>query len=82
MADVAAAHHERLDGTGYPLNLPGAAIGRETRIITACDYYDALASDRPYRAALSTEETLAIMGAAVGTAIDADCFEVLKASLN
>ena len=59
LADVAAAHHERLDGTGYPLALPAAAISRDTRIITACDFYDALVSERPYRAALPVEEALA-----------------------
>jgi HD-GYP domain-containing protein (c-di-GMP phosphodiesterase class II) len=82
LADVAAAHHERLDGKGYPLALSGAAISRETRIITACDFYDALVSDRPYRAALPTEQALGIMAAAAGSAIDPECFEVLKASLD
>jgi HD-GYP domain-containing protein (c-di-GMP phosphodiesterase class II) len=82
LADVAAAHHERLDGTGYPLAISGAAISRDTRIITACDFYDALVSDRPYRAALPIDEALRIMTDAVGTAIDADCLEVLKANLD
>jgi HD-GYP domain-containing protein (c-di-GMP phosphodiesterase class II) len=81
MADVSAAHHERLDGTGYPLRLDAPAIGLETRVITACDYYDALTSDRPYRAALPADHALRIMGEAVGSAIDGDCFEALKKSL-
>ena len=81
LADVAAAHHERLDGTGYPLSLEAAAIGRETRIITACDFYDALTSDRPYRSALPREEALRIMERSVGTALDGECFEALKASV-
>jgi HD-GYP domain-containing protein (c-di-GMP phosphodiesterase class II) len=80
LADVAAAHHERLDGTGYPLRLDASAIGRETRIITACDYYDALISDRPYRAALPQDEAFRIMDAAVGTALDGDVVEALKAN--
>ena len=78
LADIAAAHHERLDGLGYPHALPGTAISRETRIITACDFYDALTSDRPYRGALPAEEALGIMSEAVGTAIDPECFEALK----
>jgi HD-GYP domain-containing protein (c-di-GMP phosphodiesterase class II) len=82
LADVAAAHHERLDGTGYPLALSGSAISRETRIITTCDFYDALVSDRPYRAALSVDAAIDIMTEAVGTAIDPDCLEALKGSLN
>lgn len=81
MADVAAAHHERLDGTGYPLALPGAAISMDTRIITTCDFFDALVSDRPYRAALPVEEALGIMDKEAGSALDSDCLAALKASL-
>ncbi|NJC04780.1 HD-GYP domain-containing protein (c-di-GMP phosphodiesterase class II) [Sphingomonas kaistensis] len=82
MADVAAAHHERLDGSGYPLALSGTAISRDTRIITACDFYDALVSDRPYRAALPVSEAIGIMTREVGSAIDRDCLEMLKATLD
>ena len=78
LAPVAAAHHERLDGTGYPLGLHDHQIRRETRIITVCDYYDALTSDRPYRAALPLDQAMAIIAAEVGTAIDGDCFEALR----
>lgn len=81
LADMAAAHHERLDGTGYPLAIPGAAISQDTRIITACDFFDALVSDRPYREALPVDEAIGIMSGEVGTAIDPDCFEALKASV-
>ena len=77
LANVAAAHHERLDGGGYPLGLNQSSIHRETRIITVCDFYDALTADRPYRAAMSTGEALAIMAQEVGSAIDGECFEVL-----
>ena len=78
LAPVAAAHHERLDGTGYPLGLMDHQIRRETRVITVCDYYDALTSDRPYRAALPLDQAMAIIAAEVGTAIDGDCFEALR----
>ena len=78
MARIAAAHHERLDGRGYPFGLTADSIGRETRIITVCDFYDALTSDRPYRAALSRDAALNIMSESVGTAVDGDCFEALK----
>lgn len=81
MAAIAAGHHERLDGRGYPFGLSDGHIGRETRIITVCDFYDALASDRPYRSALGPREALAIMSESVGSAIDPDCFEALR-SLN
>ena len=78
LAAVAAAHHERLDGAGYPLGLADAQICRETRIITASDFYDALTADRPYRAAMSSGEALRIMDAEVGAAIDGDVFDALR----
>ena len=78
LAPIAAAHHERLDGTGYPLGLMEHQIRRETRIITVCDYYDALTSDRPYRAALTSADALAIIDNEVGAAIDGNCFEALR----
>jgi HD-GYP domain-containing protein (c-di-GMP phosphodiesterase class II) len=79
IAPVAAAHHKRLDGSGYPLGLKDDQIRRETRIITVCDYYDALSSDRPYRAAISPEDALAIIAADIGSAVDGDCFDALSA---
>ena len=78
MAPIAAAHHERLDGTGYPLGLKDDQIRRETRIITVCDFYDALSSNRPYRTAMTRAETLAVIEAEVGKAIDPDCYEALR----
>lgn len=78
IAPVAAAHHERLDGTGYPLGLRDHQIRRETRIITVCDFWDALSSDRPYRAAMTRADSLAIIASEVGTAIDGDCYEALR----
>ena len=54
-------HHERLDGTGYPRGLRGADLPIETRILAACDVYDALVSDRVYRAAWTPERALALL---------------------
>ncbi|MEO7635162.1 MAG: HD domain-containing phosphohydrolase [Sphingomicrobium sp.] len=79
LADVAAAHHERLDGAGYPRGLADQQIRRETRIITVCDFYDALTADRPYRAAMDSDAALKVMAAEVGVAIDGDCFDALRA---
>lgn len=81
-ADIAAAHHERLDGTGYPRRLPASEIAVETRIITVCDYYDALIADRPYRPAMPRDVALGVMAESVGSALDPDCFEMLKAEVN
>lgn len=50
-------HHERFDGSGYPARLAGRGIPLIARIITAVDAYDAMISDRPYRKALSEDET-------------------------
>ncbi len=79
MAIIAGSHHERLDGTGYPLGIPAWGISLETRIISVADFFDALTADRPYRAAMSPQEALAVMAGEVGTAIDPRCFDALKA---
>lgn len=78
LALVAGAHHERLDGTGYPWGLSAEEIALETRIITVADIYDALVSDRPYRAGMSDADALAILHKQVGTALDPACVEALE----
>jgi putative nucleotidyltransferase with HDIG domain len=78
LAQVSAAHHERLDGTGYPLQLDAAKISLETRIITTADIFDAITADRPYRKAVAVAETIEIMRKEVGRAIDARCFQALE----
>jgi HD-GYP domain-containing protein (c-di-GMP phosphodiesterase class II) len=81
LAAIAAAHHERLDGKGYPRGLKGDEIALETRIITTADIFDALTADRPYRSAMPVAKALAIMSDMVGSAIDPDCFTALRAAL-
>jgi putative two-component system response regulator len=54
-------HHEKLDGSGYPDGLKGDKIPLTARILQVTDVYDALTTERPYRAALPREEALAIM---------------------
>ena len=80
-AFVAASHHERLDGKGYPRGLRGDQIPFELRIITTADIFDALTAERPYRAALPISKALAIMQDDLGTAIDGRCFEALRRAL-
>jgi putative two-component system response regulator len=58
---VIRSHHERQDGTGYPDHLRGSEIPLTARVLQTVDIYDALTTDRPYRAALSQEEALKIM---------------------
>ncbi|SCC94639.1 hypothetical protein THIX_60697 [Thiomonas sp. X19] len=62
MAQVAGAHHEKLDGTGYPRGLSAGLISMETRIITTADIFDAISVGRPYRAAVPVDQILAMMG--------------------
>jgi HD-GYP domain-containing protein (c-di-GMP phosphodiesterase class II) len=56
LADVAAAHHERLDGSGYPRGLAGGALSPEARILAAADAYQAMTELRPHRGARSPED--------------------------
>jgi putative nucleotidyltransferase with HDIG domain len=56
-----AEHHERIDGTGYPVGLSGEEISLAGRIVAVADVFDALTSERPYKKAFSAEETLDIL---------------------
>ncbi|HET9400672.1 MAG TPA: HD domain-containing phosphohydrolase [Candidatus Acidoferrales bacterium] len=59
---IARAHHEKLNGTGYPYRLRAPEIPLQAKIMTICDMFDALsASDRPYKKAVSTERALDIL---------------------
>lgn len=78
LAMMAGAHHERLDGKGYPSGRSAEEIAVETRIITVADIFDAITAERPYRGAIPVEKSLQIMDSEVGTAIDGDCLAALK----
>ncbi len=82
LASVAGAHHERLDGKGYPRGLRGDEILFETRIITTADIFDALTADRPYRASMPISKALEIMDEMVNTALDPDCLAALRRALS
>lgn len=81
LAQVAGAHHERLDGKGYPKQLKAAQITRETRIITTADIFDAITAERPYRGAIPVAQALDMMAENLHTAIDADCFAALQTAI-
>ena len=68
-------HHERWDGAGYPDRLAGEAIPLTARVLCIGDVFDALASDRPYRAGFPRDEVLSIMQRDVGKAFDPELFE-------
>ena len=63
-------HHERLDGSGYPEGLTGRQIGKFGRIISVADVYDAMTSDRPYRAAMIPSEVMEYLMGGAGTLFD------------
>ncbi len=58
---TASLHHEKLDGSGYPFGLSGTAIDLASRILVVSDIYDALTSDRPYRAGMPEQKAMAIL---------------------
>jgi len=75
-------YHERMDGTGYPDSLVGDAIPFGARIVSVADIYDALTSDRPYRAAMPSDDALTILEAEAGSGIDRTIFGALLATLS
>ena len=81
LARIAGAHHERLDGRGYPKGLGSAEIPLETRILTTADIFDALTAERPYRGPMPIPKALGIMEGDLGSAIDPDCLAALVRSL-
>jgi len=78
LARVVGAHREKLDGSGYPRGLDARHIRLETRILTLADRLDALTCDRPWRAALPTDQALQRLRDGVGVAVDRDCFAALE----
>jgi len=81
LAPIAGAHHERLDGQGYPKGLSGDAIALETRIITTGDIFDALTARRPYRGPMPVADAVSLMERDRGTALDGDCLNALRVAL-
>jgi len=81
LSEIAASHHEKLDGTGYFRGVGADRLSLPARILVVADIYDALAAKRPYRDALPLESVLEIMQRDAPHALDGACFEALKESV-
>jgi hypothetical protein len=74
---VVRTHHERWDGTGYPDGLAGEEIPIGARVIAACDAFNAMTTDRPYREAMPVDTAVAELRAGAGTQFDPRVVETL-----
>lgn len=81
LADLAANHHEKLDGSGYPRSLDAGQLDRAMRVLAVADVYEALTAERPYRPPLPVEQALAIIDDDVPTRLDPECRDALKIHL-
>jgi len=81
IAEVALAHHERLDGSGYPFGLSGDAVILPARIVSVADVIEAMINHRPYRPALGIDDALAEILAGRGTRYDASVVDASVAAI-
>jgi putative nucleotidyltransferase with HDIG domain len=78
VAEMAARHHERLDGRGYFRGLAAPSLALGARIVAVADVYEALTSDRPYRASMPYEQAIAILDEETGGHLAHDVVAALK----
>jgi putative nucleotidyltransferase with HDIG domain len=81
VAPLVRAAHERADGTGYPAGLSGKQIPLGARIIAACDAYNAMTTERPYRRAMDQADALDELRLGAGSQFDADVIAALEIEL-
>ena len=75
-AEVVRSHHEMFDGSGYPEGLKGNDISLAARVFAVCDAFDAMTTDRPYRAALSLDHAVTEIERMAGTQFDPEVVKV------
>ncbi|MGI8422177.1 MAG: HD-GYP domain-containing protein [Gaiellaceae bacterium] len=78
LAEAAASHHEKLDGSGYHRGLVGAQLSLPARVLAVADIFEALTADRPYRGPMSAEQALALMRPDAGPRLCAEAFAALE----
>jgi len=78
IATLAAEHHEKLDGSGYPFGLSAKDLSLESRVLAVADIYGALSEKRPYRDALAPAQITAIMDRDVPAKLDPECYEAMR----
>ena len=81
LAPAVRASHERWDGGGYPDGLAGERIPLAARIIAACDTYDAIVTDRPYRPARTPAQACEELRRVAGSQLDPDVVEAVMREL-
>ena len=79
--DVCLHHHEKTDGSGYPEGLGGAQISLHAKMGAVCDVYDAITSNRPYKAGWDPSESIRMMGQWVDGHLDPAVFQAFAKSL-
>lgn len=77
LRNIAAYHHEAVNGTGYPEGRSGEDIPIEARIVAVADVFDALTSERPYKKAWSNDRAIETLNKLAGEKLDKDCVEAL-----
>lgn len=80
-ARIAAEHHEKLDGSGYPWGIEGSELSEASRILAVADIYEALTADRPYRQGLTREAALTLIAGDAGTRLCSRTIDALRAHL-
>jgi putative two-component system response regulator len=78
-AEIAAAHHERWDGSGYPRGLKGADIPIEARVVAVADVFDALTTKHPYKEAMPLHQARRYLEDKKGIEFDPTCVDAFLA---
>jgi len=81
-ASIAATHHEKWDGSGYPRGLKAEEIPLEGRIVAVADVFDALSSKRPYKDPFPLEKCIAILEEGKGSHFDTELVDLFLGQLD